>query len=165
MEIDIYSVIISIFALGCFFVPIYYYEYSRKKATKIFTSYFKQIAQKNNIELSQYDVWRDQYGIGIDTDAKKIMYLKKVNGHDNTVLLDLSEFKRCRLSKKDNRINTPEGDRKITTRIDLRIEPLSPNKTDNSVEFYKGEKGDFVSDEVKLAEKWTKIINSKLTNS
>lgn len=130
----------------------------------MFTSYFNQVARKNNLELSQFDVWRDRYGIGIDMGGKIVMYLKQKNGQDNTVFLDLSELKRCHLSKKDDRIKTPDGERKITTGLDLRIEPLFPNKTDISVEFYKGENGDTVRDEVVLAEKWSKIINSKLSN-
>lgn len=163
MEIDLSSIIIGIIALSFFFVPIIYFEYYKKRATKKFAAHFNQVAQKNSLELSQYEVWRDQYGIGIDTAAKTILYHKLKNGKENTVLLDLSELKRCRISKEDDRIKTPDGDRRITTRVDLQIEFLSPEKTGVSVEFYKGENGDSVRDEVILAEKWSKMINSRLT--
>jgi hypothetical protein len=163
MEIDLSSIIIGIIALSFFFVPVIYFEYYKKRGTKKFTAHFNQVAQKNSLDLAQYDVWRDQYGIGIDIGAKKIMYLKQKNGQDDTVILNLPELKRCRISKEDNRIKTPSGDRRITTRVDLHIEFLSPEKTDVSVEFYKGENGDSVRDEVILAEKWSKMINSRLT--
>jgi hypothetical protein len=163
MEIDLSSIIIGIIALSFFFVPIIYFEYYKKRATKKFTAHFNQVAQKNSLDLSEYDVWRDQYGIGIDTGAKTILYHKQKNGQENTVLLELSELKRCRISKEDDRIKTPGGDRRITTRIDLQIEFFSPEKTGVSVEFYNGENGESVRDEVILAEKWSKMINSRLT--
>lgn len=164
MEIDLSSIIIGIIALSFFFLPVFYFEYYKKRATKKFTVHFNQVAQKNSLDLAQYDVWRDQFGIGIDTEAKKIMYYKQKNGQENTVILDLSEIKKCRISKEDDRIKTPDGDRRITTRVDLHIEFLSPEKTDVSVEFYKGESGDTVSEEVMFSEKWSKLINSRLTN-
>lgn len=163
MEIDLSSIIIGIIALAFFFVPVIYFEYYKKRGTKKFTAHFNQVAQNNHLDLAQYDVWRDQYGIGIDSVAKKIMYQKHKNGQENTLILDLSELKRCRISKEDDRIKTPNGDRRITTRVDLQIEFLTPKKTDVTVEFYKGENGDSVRNEVTLAEKWSKIINSKLT--
>jgi len=164
MDIDLPSIMILAVVLAFFIVPIIYFEYIKKWGTKKFTAHFNQVAQKNSLDLAQYDVWRDQYGIGIDTDAKKIMYLKQKNGQDNTVILNLSELKKCRISKEDDRIKTPNGDRRITTRIDLQIEFLFPKNKDISIEFYKGENGDSVRDEVFLAEKWSKMINSRLTN-
>jgi hypothetical protein len=163
MEIDLSSIIIGIIALSFFFVPVIYFEYYKKRGTKKFTSHFNQVAQKNSLDLAQYDVWRDQYGIGIDIGAKKIMYLNQKNGQDDTVILNLPELKKCRISKEDHRIKTPGGDRRITTRVALQIEFLSPEKKDISVEFYKGENGDSVRDEVNLAAKWSKMINSRLT--
>tara|TARA_R100001143_G_scaffold63387_1_gene70089 strand:- start:26451 stop:26948 length:498 start_codon:yes stop_codon:yes gene_type:complete len=164
MEIDIPSLIILTVVLSFFFVPIIYFECFKKRATKKITTYFNQVAQNNNLVLSQFEVWRDQYGIGIDTGAKKIMYLNQANGQNNTVILDLSEINKCRISKEDEQIKTPDGVRNITSWVALRIEFLSLKKTGILLEFYKGKNGDSVRDEFKLAEKWSKIINSKLTN-
>lgn len=164
MDIDLISIIIAIVALSFFFVPVLYFEYYKKRATKKFNAYFNEIAQKNSLNLSQFDVWRDQYAIGIDTRAKKILYLKHKKGQDKTLVLDLSELKRCRISKENDRIKTPNGDRRLTTRVDLQYEFLNPKKSEITVEFYKGENGDSVRGEVSLAEKWSKISNSKLTN-
>jgi hypothetical protein len=161
MEIDLASIIIAIIAFSFFFVPIVYFEYFKKRATKKFTAHFIRIAQKNNLYLANYDVWHDQYGIGIDTVTKIILYHKK-NGQENTVLLDLSELKRCRISKVDDRIQTPNGEHRIVTRVDLQFEFLSPEIKDISVEFFEGVNGDTVRDEVTLAEKWSKLINSRL---
>ena len=107
MEIDLSSIIIAIIALSFFFVPVIYFEYYKKMGTKKFTAHFNQVAQKNSLDLAHFDLWRDQYGIGIDTGAKKIMYHKQKNGQENTVILNLSELNRCRISKEDDRIKLP----------------------------------------------------------
>jgi len=164
MEIDLFTIIIGVLALSIFFVPILYFEYYKKRKTKKFTAYFNQLMQNNSIDLFQYDMWRDQYGIGIDTITKKIIYTKQGNGQDNTEILDLSEIKKCRISKEDDKISTPNGDRRLTTQVDLHIEFLSPKKPAVFLEFYKGENQDSAREEVFLAEKWSKIINAKLTN-
>lgn len=164
MDIDLPSIIIITVVLSFFFVPIIYFEYFKKRATKKIIAYFDQVAKKNNLNLSQFDVWRDHYGIGIDAGAKKIMYLKQMNSQDNIVILDIPEIKKCRISKEDEQIQTPDGDRRITSRVALQIEFLTLKKTGISLEFYKGKNGDTVRDEVSLAEKWSKVINSKLTN-
>lgn len=87
-----------------------------------------------------------------------------MNSQDNIVILDIPEIKKCRISKEDEQIQTPDGDRRITSRVALQIEFLTLKKTGISLEFYKGKNGDTVRDEVSLAEKWSKVINSKLTN-
>jgi hypothetical protein len=164
METDLTSIIIVIIASACFFVPIIYFEYFKKRAARRFTAYFRKISKNNNLTLSQYDVWDDQYGIGIDEVAKKMIYLNKFNGHDVTVLQDLTELNKCRTVKKNNVIKMPDGDRNIPTRIDLQLGFLNPDKKDVTIGFYDGEIGESVRDEVILAEKWSRIINSKVKN-
>jgi hypothetical protein len=163
MDIDISSIIIGIVALSFFFAPVIYYEYYKKRPTKKFTAHFKKTAEKHHLNLTQFDVWRDHYGIGIDNDRKKIIYFIQKYGQEKLLLLDLAEIKKCRKSKEDYRLKTPDGYKKITTRIELQFEFLTHKKSDASIEFYKGESEQNVRDEVMLAEKWSKIINSKLS--
>jgi len=162
MEIDLFSLIIIVITLSFFFVPFIYFEYFKNRTTKKFTAYFNELAQKNSLNFSQFDVWRDNYAIGIDSDVKQILYLKQKNGKDEILLIDLSEVKRCRISKKDERIKTPNGEQRITTQIDLKLEFHKSEKPHLSITFYNGKNGDSVRDEVTLADKWSKIINSKL---
>lgn len=164
MDIDLSSIIIIIIALAFFFVPIIYFEYFKKRTTKKFTAYFNEAAQKNRVTLSQFDVWRDSYAIGIDIGANHILYLKQKNGQDETLLIDLPEVKKCRISKEDERIKTPNGEQRITTQIDLLIEFHRPEKSNLTIAFFKGNNGDSLKDEVILADKWSKLINSKLKN-
>ena len=164
METDIVSIVIVVIASATFLVPIGYFEYYKKRAAKKFAASFKKESKNNSLNLTQYDVWSDQYGIGIDAAAKKMIYLNQKNGQAITVVQALPELKRCRIVKEDTRIMMPDGDRRIPARVDLQMEFLSPDKKNVSLEFYKGKIGDSVRDEVILAEKWSKIINSKITN-
>jgi hypothetical protein len=162
MDIDLSSIIIGIIALSFFIVPVIYFEYFKKHTTKKFTAYFNEIAQNNGVKLSQFDIWRDSYAIGIDSDAKQILYLKRKNGQDETQFVDLSEVNKCRVSKDDERIKTPNGEQRVTTQIDLQIEFKNPEKPHLTITFYNGKNGDSVRDEVTLADKWSRLINSKL---
>jgi hypothetical protein len=134
----------------------------KKRNTKKFTAYFNEVAQKKGANLHNFDVWRDSYAIGIDSVAKQILYLKQNNGQDETHLIDLTEVKKCRISKDEERVKTPNGEQRITTQIDLHIEFHKAEKPHLIIPFYNGKHGDSFRDEVTLAEKWSKIINSKL---
>jgi hypothetical protein len=161
METDSATLLIVIIASATFLVPILYFEYYKKRAAKKFTATFKKISAKNRLNLSQYDVWGDQYAIGIDTAAKKMIYHSRKNGQAGTGLQDLREVKKCRIVKEDAQIKTQDGDRRIPARIDLQLEFISPDIKPVSLQFYKRREGDDVSGELLLAEKWAKIINSK----
>lgn len=165
MDTDITTMVIVIIASSTFLVPIGYFEFYKKRAANKFAATFKKVSKNNSLNLTQYDVWNDHYGIGIDAAAKKMIYHNQKNGQAVTVVHDLPQIKRCRVVKVDTHIMMPDGDRSIPTRVNLQMEFLSPEKKPVSVEFYKGEIGDYVRDEVLLAEKWTKIINSKSKNS
>ena len=162
METDPATLIIVLIASSTFLVPIFYFEYYKKRAAKKFTAGFKKISGKNSLNLSQYDVWGDRYGIGIDAAAKKLICHNRKNGQAVTVVHDLREVKKCRLVKEDALIKTPDGDRKLPARIDLQLEFISPDKKPVTLEFYKRRDGDDVAGEMLLAEKWAKIINSKM---
>jgi ribosomal protein L21E len=165
METDPATLLIVIIASSTFLVPIVYFEYYQKRAAKKFAAAFKKISAKNSLNLSQYDVWGDQYAIGIDSAAKKMMYHSRKNGQAGTVLEDLREVKRCRIVNEDTLIKTQDGDRRIPARIDLQLDFLSPGKKPVSLEFFKRREGDDGAGAMLLAEKWAKIISSKMRNS
>lgn len=163
MEIDLYSVVIGVIALASFIVPIVYIEYYKNRDSRKLTEHFTKAAQEKSLRLSQFDVWHGRYAIGLDTRAKTVIYLYKRNGKEEVVLLDLTELKRCRISKEEDVSETGERSRRAPTRIDLRIGYLNPHKNDVTLEFYHRENGDTVRDELILAEKWSEIVRSKLT--
>lgn len=163
MDIDISSIIIGIIALSFFFVPVIYFEYFKKRSAKKFTALFKDEAQKNGIDLSQFDVWRDRYGIGINSNANKLFYLNQKSGQNETRTVDLDAIKKCIIAKDDERIKTAKGNLRLTTRVDLLFEHIKSTQPDTTLEIFKGENGDSVRDEVQLAEKWSKRVNSLLT--
>jgi hypothetical protein len=165
MEIDLTSIIIGIIALSIFFVPIFYYEVYKKRASKKFDKYFTEVARSHDLTLSQHDTWRDRYAIGFDENAGKVIHLRKKNGQDETVLIDLSGIKKCRISKADDKIKTPKGVIKRTSRIDLSLAYRNASKTDKLLEFYRGESGDELRGEMALAEKWSRMISSRLGSS
>jgi hypothetical protein len=162
MDIDLATIIIVTIALALFILPITYYEIFVKRKTKKFTAYFHELASTNSIKLSQFDVWRDSYAIGIDNETKHLFYLKQKNGQDDYMLIDLSKVKRCRISIKDDRLKTPDGIQNVIVQVELHIEFHSTEKPNLTVSFFTKKDGYSVSEEVSLAEKWSRTINNKL---
>lgn len=164
MDIDLSSVIISILALSSFFVPIYYSEVYKKRTSKTFEAYFMDQARQHNISLAQYDSWRDYYAIGMDENAGNVCYLKKKNGQNHFRMVALSGIKKCRVSKTDSKVKTPNGEQKVTNRVELAFMYENSDKADEILEFYTDEYGDTLRNEVPLAGKWSSMINSKLNH-
>lgn len=162
MDTDLTTIFISIIAFSFFFVPIFYYEYVKKKFAKKFASHFNEAAQNSSIILSQFDVWRDRYGIGIDSISNRLFYLKQLNGKDEITVIDLNEIKKCRIIKVGDNIKTHNGNQKVTARIGLLFEHVTSTKPDKILEFFKDENGDSLLDEITIAEKWYNTFNSKL---
>jgi hypothetical protein len=164
MELDLFSLIIIFITLSFFFVPIIYFEFYKKRKSKKFTSYFNEVANKNNVSISHYDVWRDKYAIGIDSEVNQILYLNKKDGKDEIFLIDLSNVTKCRISKDNQVIKSQTGDQRVTTQIDLNLELKDTKNPILTLVFFKGNNGDSVIDEVALSDKWSKLINSKINN-
>jgi len=162
MDIDLFSIILGIIALSFFFVPVIYFEYFKKRTTKKLTSHFNDIAKTKNLNLSQVDVWSDKYAIGVDTIANQLMYLKQINGEDETLLIELHDVKSCRISKEVEGTKTQKGSQRGLKKIYLQIDFLSPEKNQEIISFYDEKNGDSVREEITLADKWSKLINSKI---
>ena len=74
-------IIIGLFLLVSHFVPFYlvsHYQKKKKNKGLDFLNYFTNLANQQEIKISQSEIWKGCYCIGIDTVANKLFYLKKL---------------------------------------------------------------------------------------
>jgi len=160
------SLIIGIVLVLLFVVPIYFF--SRKNADKErkLLAYFKNMANQQGLNVSQTEIWDSIYFIGIDQEADKIFYLKKTEENEEKVLIGLREIEKCRVDNVIRTIKEGKYTTSITDRIDLKIKLKNSNAFEKTIEIYNahGNGNIILSDQLHLAEKWTKIINQKINS-
>lgn len=161
---DLSSLIIGLVLMSLFVIPIFFL--SRKKASKDkqLLSHFTNIAEQQELKISQNDIWSRNYFIGIDQDANKLIYIKKTNENDDKVLFGLKEVELCRVDNVIRTIKEGKYSSNVTDRIDLKFKLKNSNAFEKTIEFYNahGTENVILTNELELAEKWAKVINHKV---
>jgi hypothetical protein len=155
MSIDITTIIISIIGLALFFIPVILDWLSKKKNKKTIEQQFLDLAKNKNVKITYHETWRNSKAIGINSGSRKLFYLKKQEGNDQEILIDLAEVKECRIDKK-SKMNT-------TDQINLVFTFKNSGNPEKLLTFYRKDQDQALQDEIDLAEKWVGIINLKLS--
>lgn len=162
MKVDLTSVIISIFALATFFVPIAWYHFSQKAKMKKLTDMLNQYADENKASLTSHEIWGDCYALGIDEKNKKLLYLKTNKDNEEVLFIDLSEIDRCKVVNGTKNIPGTKANMSVTNNIRLQLHYKASGKASDFLEIYDGENGKSLTSEISVANKWSKSINSVL---
>lgn len=162
MKVDLSSVIISIFALATFFVPIAWYHISQKAKVKKLTDMINQFADEKKISLTNREIWGDCYALGIDEKNKQLLYLKLNKDDEVKVSVDLSEIDHCKVVNGTKNIRGAKGSMSLTNNIRLQLHYRKSGKASDFLEIYDGENGKSLTSEISIANKWSKTINSLL---
>lgn len=152
------SVIIGLVSLACFILPIIYLQNAKKKEKKKFLKEYMLLAEQQQLTISQCDFWNHGYAIGIDPLKNKLFYLKKLEGKEQKITIDLSEIASCRIIN----INKTEKDYKIVERIQLAFTFRNLRKAEMTLDFFDKEESMTIHDEHQLSEKWNTFINEHL---
>lgn len=155
---DLGSAIFGIFALACFIVPVIYLQRAKKKERTKFLKGFTDLAEQQQLSISEHDFWNHCFAIGIDTSKNKLFYLKKQKETEQKFLIDLSEVEYCRV----NNINRSVNQDKIIERLELVFTFRNSKLPQKALEFYNKDETMALHDELQLIEKWKTNINSRL---
>lgn len=155
---DLGSVVIALVLLAFLIVPFIYYSGVQKKKRNIFLKEVIELAEQQKINFSQYEVWGQYYGLGIDNSTNKLFYYKKKGDKELKVLIDLSEVEKCRV----NNINRTIKDTRIIDQLELVFRYRNAKLPEMTLEFYNNEESMSLNDELQLTEKWATIVNSNL---
>jgi hypothetical protein len=163
---NLHSIIIGIASLMTLIVlPVYIHHLYKKQKERKFLMHFKKLAEREKLEISQNEMWKDKYLIGLDEKANKILYLNKIKEKIQEYIIDLHSVDNCRIASLNRNVKTPDGTRNVTDRLELVFTYSSPEAPQTSLEFYDSEIFMISDVEHSLIENWSRIINSRLKNT
>ena len=112
--------IITLIIMAVIIIPFLTLMFAGKKDNTKFINYCHQITQSMNLSIQEYEIWGNTY-MGIDTTAKKVIYIRKTSTEAHKTVLDLSAIYGCEIL--EDRIQILKKDKKesLLKRLDLYI--------------------------------------------
>jgi hypothetical protein len=160
-----YSILIGLFFIAIFIVPVWLFQRTQTKGARNLSKSFRQAASANGLSISQFDLWQNVYGIGLDEQHKKLLYLKHEKEKDHTAVVDLAIIDKCNIEKKINNIAKNKSSNGVTERLALVLTHNDDKNIKDSLEFYDESVSPLMNGELAKLEKWQKIISGKLVKA
>ena len=139
-------------------LPFVYFHTVNKKNKERFLKEFKALAQQAQVNVTEYDVWSDYFGIGLDANTNKLFYYKKRGGIEDQALINLSEVEACRVINTKKILNDDE----VIACLELAFTFSTPRMPEKLLQFYSKEEFMTHNGELQLVEKWKTIVGSRL---
>ena len=158
---DASTAIIALVFIAFISIPFVFMSRAQRKKGKQFSTVFELAAKQQNLQIAQKEFWNSKYGIGIDANSRKLLYLKKKGEEVQQTLIDLSEVEKCRVANHSRGVKTHNTAAKVIDRIDLVLTFRTPGAAEKNLEFYSVDESLIIGKEVLLAEKWLKLINTR----
>ncbi len=135
--------------------PIVLTGISRKSREKKLANDFNLLSKSNNSTISQSDFWSGTV-IGINQDDKLVFFIRQLKDLNESIAINLNEFQKCNFIKTTNK-----GD--VVEKLELVFTPITKNKPETKLEIYNAEINPLLAGEIKIAEKWVKLINETIS--
>jgi hypothetical protein len=157
MELDLGTAISGGIIFIVCMLPFILMYMKRKKNEKQFLQLLSTIAEQQNCQISQYDVF-GMFGIGLDEVKNVVFFYRKTNDNINEYTVDLSGIKSCEV------INTGVMDNKqrVVDSLELSFIPVAKNNSIVKMVFFNSKTNIQLCGELQLIEKWSTIINNQL---
>ena len=137
---------------------------SRKRKEAQFLQPLRQLAEKDNCKISQYDIWNNSV-IGIDATQNMVFAIRRTKEKETSIVVNLAEIFRCKVIEVSRTSGPKEGNMIAFDRIDLAFINKDKSKADVVVEFYNANTDRLtLTGELQLAEKWCVLVNNKLAS-
>ncbi|PRX98424.1 hypothetical protein CLV24_1642, partial [Pontibacter ummariensis] len=132
----------------------------QKQQKKKLQQHFLDLAQQQQLKISQYDFWNHNFAIGFDRAQNKLFYFRRQSEVEQTASISLSEVTACRVAN----INRDVNGSKVFDLIELRFKFQNPKLPEQALLFYSKEETITLNEELILAEKWNTIVGMHLPN-
>jgi hypothetical protein len=128
---------------------------SGNSETKKLKAKYSAAIAKNNLMISQMETWGNSY-IAIDTNQKKLFFIKIYETESLEQLVDLSKIKETKIVQSKKSIKTKNGVKELLEKLDLEIFFVSGERI--TLNFYDSNQIYSEDFELKRVEKWKAII-------
>jgi hypothetical protein len=158
MKLSTISIGIAVFMFFGLILVLIKHRQIKGKKKKLMA--FAESAREKNYLITKSDSIDDNL-IGIDSNSKVLIFKNMSKKLDYTI--DLKEYKKSYINEISTSANSLGSSHKLTSRIELLLQPKDLKKPIFAVEFYDVSNGDFqLSNELQFLKEWTQIINNHL---
>lgn len=155
---DFITGIIGLFVILLIIVPFMYFHFAQKARKKKFTNEFLDMAAKQGVVVTQYDVWSCYFAIGLDSRSNKLFYYRKRNNKEEQALVNLAEVDKCWV----NHVKVALNEDQVIGRLELVLHYRNGKSGEKALLFYSKEEFMTHFDELQLVEKWRGIVSPLL---
>ncbi len=135
-----------------------------RKNEKQFLQAFYGLAEKHQCKISQYDRWRNT-AIGIDENTGKVFFIRKLEGKEILLYVNLEEILKCRVINTSRNVSSKEGKIKVIDKLELAFTYRDKNSPEIYLEFYNADYESLtLRGELQMAEKWCEIANGRIAS-
>jgi hypothetical protein len=144
-------VFIAIIAL-----PVIIMSRSGKQQKKALMQRYQAICSNLGLHIVQPDKWNDLV-VGLDQNARKLLYYKDSLTGGQYILLDLNQVLSARKINIGRNGNTNSGAVNVIDMLGIEV-ALKNGQSPVTLEFYHSKQSFNLSNELELVDKWTKAI-------
>lgn len=159
---DIQSAIIALSLILISLAPFYFMIRNNKKKANQFIQTLNDMAQKNNRTVTQLDVW-NHAAIGADQNMDMIFFTKQTKEEVTQQQILLNDIQGSRVVNSTRSVTTNNGRFNVTDKIELGFSSHDRTKPEILLNFFDvNTDGLSVTRELKMAEKWSELVNAKV---
>jgi hypothetical protein len=130
-----------------------------KKKLQVLNDY----ASKHNCTITKNEIYGN-ISIGIDEKSNFLFFIKSNDETRELKHVNLSEIRNCKVVHTGRTVQFNNSSTKVIDRLDLCFNPVNKNKEQIQLGFYNVElDGSILNGELQLVEKWSDILNNKLS--
>jgi hypothetical protein len=159
---DAQSAIIVLGIIALIALPFFLNSFFKKSKELKFLKEFSNLAEKEKVVISQKELWRNCYAIGIDNNSRKILYMNKRKDNSENISIDLSEVEKCRIVNINKTVKNYDGRSNLSDRIELVFTLRKSDLPEKVLEFYDNAEFMPTENDQSHAENWLQIITSNL---
>jgi hypothetical protein len=161
---DTTNIILGAIFLAICIVPFVIMQRSRGKSKNTMMNAIKNIAKDLGLTIGEYEYGSD-FIISMDRDNKYVMFCKLNIELTEVKHAKLSEIQSCKVLRSTKSIKTESQNISVTDRVALSVMPASKSLSEISFELYHDVKNMQLNGEIQLAEKWSALINDRISVS
>jgi len=132
---------------------------SRRKREKQLLQTLVDYAKQNGGNITQHETVGD-FIIGMDEKTNTVFFYKKNKNGETTQHLHLADYKKCSVVSTTRDFNNS----KVIDTVELSFIPIEKSKPIEELLLFNTKENLQLSGELQLAEKWAKLVNSKIVN-
>lgn len=161
MESISIAIITGLISVLICIIPFMIVHYSRINFKNKLLKSLNDFADEHGCNISQYEFCRD-FVLGMDEANNVVFFLMQKKDGAVFQSVNLSEIKICVLDRKIRKLKNYLGNLNFTEHLELNFIPSSKDKEEKIFVLFDSTSHMFLRGELKIGEKWSKMINERL---